>query len=224
MALPVVTAWSYSRWSDYDKCPLFFKLKHLDKLPTQGSPAMDRGNVIHKLSEDFALGKIKKLPTELKNYAEKFAHLKALKPMVEQQWGFKSDWTHTGRQGWFGDDVWFRAKADAFAVYEDNTGDLIDHKTGKKYETNKDQVELFALAGFMRLPQLTHITARLWYLDLPEKEEVVLEFPRSEVPRIQKEWNGRVRPMFNDRKFPPKPNDKCHWCDFSVRKGGPCKF
>jgi hypothetical protein len=222
----MVTAWSYSRWADYDQCPAKFKYKHLDRLPAPGSAAMARGNEIHKVAENYVKGKTNKVPPELKNFSAKFQQLRGLDAMVEQEWGFKKDFVYTGRKGWFGDDVWFRAKADVFIVYEDKTGDLIDHKTGKKYETNKDQVELFTLAGFRRLPELTHITTRLWYLDIEDEDEqeVIAEYTAHDAALIQRDWNKKVIPMFSDRKFAPKPNNKCGWCDFSARKGGPCKF
>lgn len=223
-AFPLPTAWSYSRWADYDQCPAKFKYKHLMKLPEPGSPAMQRGNDIHKLAENYLLGKIKALPSELKNYKESMSHLRSLKPMVEQAWGFRRDWSHTGRQGWFGDDVWLRAKADAFAVYDDDTADLVDHKTGKKYETNVDQMELFTATAFMRIPTLKEVTTRLWYLDLPPSEEVEKTYSRSDFERIKASWEKKVRPMFADKKFAPKPNSKCGWCAFSKAKGGPCKF
>ena len=34
-----VTAWSYSRLSDYQQCPAKFKHKHMDKLPDPPGPA-----------------------------------------------------------------------------------------------------------------------------------------------------------------------------------------
>lgn len=223
---PLVTAWSYSRYADYTQCPLMFKLKHMDRLPSPGSAAMERGNTIHKLAEDFTTGKIKKAPLELKHFASKFAELKKLSPIVEQNWGFKRDWAWTGRQGWFGDDVWLRAKADVAVVYDDNTAEVIDHKTGKKYDTNEDQVELFSATVFRRFPQVTHVTTRLWYLDIadPGENEVIREYSAADAARIEKDWEKRVRPMFADRKFPPKPSQKCGWCAFSKAKGGPCKF
>jgi hypothetical protein len=223
-ALPAVTAWSYSRYSDYDRCPAFFKYKHLEKRPEPGSPAMARGNTIHKMAEDYLTGKLKTLPPELKNYKSSFNQLRGMGPMVEQAWGFKKDFTWTGRQGWFGDDVWFRAKADAFIVYDDNTADLIDHKTGKKYEVNNDQVELFTLAAFMRVPTLEKVTTRLWYLDMHPSEEVEKDFTRDDAARIQKEWSKKVVPMFVDKKFAPKPNRWCGRCTFAKANGGPCKF
>lgn len=221
---PLVTAWSYSRYSDYTQCPLMFKLKHIDRLPSPGSAAMDRGTAIHKLAEDYTLGKLKKIPPELKNFESQFKAVKGLNPVVEQNWGFKKDWAWIGRPGWFGDDVWFRAKVDLGLVYDDNTGEVIDHKTGKKYDTNEEQVELFSLSAFRRYPQLMEVTARLWYLDLADDNEVVREYTRADAAKIAKDWEKKVRPMFADRKFPPRPSQKCAWCAFSKHKGGQCKF
>ena len=34
-----VTAWSYSRLSDYQQCPARFKRKHIDKLPAPADRA-----------------------------------------------------------------------------------------------------------------------------------------------------------------------------------------
>lgn len=222
-----LTAWSYSRYSDYMRCPLYFKLNYLDKsIQGQSSAAMDRGTKIHKLAEDYALGKLKKLPDELKNFKDQFAQLKTMKPMVEQNWGFKNDWAWTGKPGWFGDDVWLRVKMDVAIEYDDNTGEVIDHKTGRKYGVNMEQVELFGAAAFMRLPNLTHVTTRLWYLDIADKDEQeeVFEMTAAEAVLIRRDWDKKVRPMFNDRRFAPKPNDKCRYCPASNANGGVCKF
>jgi hypothetical protein len=227
MTTPLVTAWSYSRYADYTRCPLFFKLKHLDRsLKDEGSAAMNRGSTIHKLAEDYVLGKLKKMPPELANFKDQFNELKALRPMVEQNWGFRNDWSWTGKPGWFGDEVWFRAKCDVAIKYEDNTAEVIDHKTGRKYGSNTDQVELFGASVFTRFPGVTDVTVRLWYLDIADhtENEDTLDLTAADGVRIRKDWDKRVRPMFNDRKFAPKPNDKCKWCPASNANGGTCKF
>jgi hypothetical protein len=195
-------------------------------LQDEGSAAMRRGGDIHKLAESYTLGRLRKFPPELNNFKKEFVHLKTLHPMVEQNWGFRSDWSWTGRPGWFGDDVWLRVKADAFALYDDDTADLIDHKTGRKYATNDEQVNLFGAVAFMRIPALKRVRIRLWYLDVadPKEKEVLVEMTAREATTVRKDWDKKIKPMFNDRRFAPKPNDKCKWCPASNANGGVCKF
>jgi hypothetical protein len=42
-----ITAWSYSRYEQYVRCPLQFKLAVIDKVKTPVSDAMDRGRRLH---------------------------------------------------------------------------------------------------------------------------------------------------------------------------------
>jgi hypothetical protein len=224
MALPPVLAWSYSRYADYKQCPAKFMYKHLKKLPDPGSPAMNRGNVIHKLAEDFIKAKID-LPPELENVKTELEFLKDNMAVAEENWGFRNDWGWIGRPGWFGDDVWFRAKTDVRLLYEDDTLLLGDWKTGKKYFSNEEQIELFALAGYRRFPTVTEVDTRLWYTDVEgDDNEVQRTYNAKELEAIQRDWTKRVVPMFKDKRFAPTPNDKCGWCPFSAGKGGPCKF
>jgi RecB family exonuclease len=226
MTLPPVTAWSYSRYADYKQCPAKFMYKHLMKLPDPPSPAMARGNLIHKMAEDYVKSPRKpKLEPELKGVAAELEHCRQAKAIAEQAWGFKADFNWTGRPGWFGDDVWFRMKADVAVVYDDNTGLVGDWKTGKKYFSNEEQVELFGAVTLMRFPNWTEVDVRLWYTDSPpDDNEIQRVYTAEEAVAIRADWAKRVVPMFRDRKFAPTPNDKCGWCAFSKAKGGPCKF
>lgn len=229
MSAPLVTAWSFSRWSDYDQCPAKFKYKHIDRLPDPGSAAMQRGNDIHKIAEryvDTYPGRGHRgpppMPPELMKFSKQFAELRDHDVDLEQSWGFRRDWGWIGRPGWFGDDVWYRQKNDVAVKYPDKTIDIIDHKTGKMYESNEQQVRLQSLGSFKRYPGTLHVTARLWYLD--SGDEIIFEYPAADMAAIQKDWDRRVQPMFNDRRFAPRPNSKCGWCPYSKAKGGPCKF
>lgn len=231
-----VTAWSFSRWNDYDRCPLYFKAKHIDRNPRckESSPAMERGSKVHKAGEVFLLTPKAKLPPEYVNFKTEMAQLKGLDPLVEQQWGFTADWkpaTATARDpnGWFAPDTWLRIVTDVSVIYEDNTADVIDFKTGKMYGHNQDQMDLFSTGPFMKYPELEHVTTRLWYLDVPDPKGtganvIQQEFTRDDFERIKKQWGKRIVPMFQDKKFPPKANPKCKWCPLSKANGGECKF
>lgn len=223
--LPPLTAWSYTRYADYKRCPMFFAYKHLLRFREPPGPAMERGRVIHKEGEAYltAPRKPRKVPESYGNFRSEMEQLRGLNPSVEQQWGFTRDWTPTD---WFGKDCWVRNVLDVCVVYDDDTADVIDHKTGKKYGSNDEQMELFALSTFAKFPQLVHVTTRLWYLDIadPRENKVEADFAVKEVAALKKDWDKKVKPMFADRKFPPRPNDKCRFCFLSQAKGGPCKF
>lgn len=218
-----LTAWSYSRYADYRRCPMFFAYKHLMGIKEPAGPAMERGSAIHKIAENYLVAPKapRTVPAELGHFAEEFRHLRKLSPTVEQQWGFTSTWEQTG---WFDSNVWVRVVLDACVLYDDNTAVVIDHKTGKKYATNEDQMQLFGLATFKRFPDLKEVSTRLWYLDQPSDNEVERVFKVGEMPAIQRDWERNVKPMFADKRFPPRPNDKCRFCFLSKSKGGPCQY
>lgn len=227
MAAPLITAWSYSRYSLYEQCPLKFRLKHIDKLPDPSGPAAERGNMVHSAAQKYLQSKRtpSDIPEALAKLSVELGQLRVARATAEQDWGFKSNWEWTGRPNWFGSEVWVRMRSDATALYEDNTGLMVDWKTGKKYDTHQVQGELSGLLMLMRYPELTEVDVRFWYSDAPAADnEMQLDVTRADVPAMQRDWERKVRPMFNDHKFPPKPNRFCGWCNYSAAKGGPCKF
>lgn len=219
-----ITAWSYSRYSDYKSCPLRFKLKYIDKRKEPGSPAMQRGGDLHKEGENYLKTpkKPRKPPEAYRHFKEEMTQLHGLKPLVECQWGFTNKWTPS--TGWFGGDTWLRIICDVVVKYDDNTVDLIDFKTGRKYDTNEEQVELFSGGAFMMWPEVTSVQTRLWYLDQPTDNEVIRNYTRSDFNRIQKDWTQKVVPMFKDKRFAPTPGQKCRFCAFAKNRGGPCVY
>lgn len=217
-----ITAWSYSRWALHEQCPLKYKLKHIDKVPEPGSAAMERGDKIHKGTAAYLDGKAPELPAEAaKHFGGFIAELKAFPDkVVEQQMGFTSGGAPTG---WFGSDTWLRVIWDAGVLYEDLTGEVIDWKTGKKYGSNQDQMELFALSFFWKYKPATHVSTRLVYLD--SGEEQFAEFSKAaDFDRLSRSWTRRGHELLGAEHFPPRPNDKCKWCAYARSAGGQCRF
>lgn len=215
-----ITSWSYSRYDLYNKCPAKAKYKFIDKLPEPPAPAMERGNVIHKLAEQYTKGELKKLPQELKLFEEEFKELRKSNPIVEQTWAFRSDWSPTVWNDWSGCAV--RIKTDAACV-DDDTLYVIDHKTGKKREGYELQLSLYALGGLLTYPDIKKVSTQLWYLD-EGGDPIVKGYEVTQLPELKADWERRVQPMLNDTRFAPKPSNECRWCPFSKSKGGPCKF
>lgn len=216
-----LTAWSYSRYNAYAACPLAFKLRYLDKSPEPPSPAMERGNKVHQaiaayLTQKGELPTEIKLPFHLSLYAEMAAFPDKL---VEHQQGFTRQWNPTG---WFSKDTWYRQVYDVALLYEDLTAEAVDHKTGKKYGSNAEQMELQALSLMCQFKPAIHVTTRLVYIDSGEEE--IAEFPVAVKEGLKSKWEAKVAPMFSDTVFAPRPNEKCRFCHFAKSKAGLCRF
>jgi CRISPR/Cas system-associated exonuclease Cas4 (RecB family) len=252
IAIKPITSWSYSRYSDYKECPLKFKLKHIDRIKEPPSAAMEKGIAVHKMAEDYIKGvacidldgkklKLGQCPGELTGLKDELDRLKKLYkrktlPMIiEDQWGFDSNWSEAAWDDWTG--CWLRVKLDE-AHYEVVEGVhylyIRDWKTGKmspyKNAEYMEQLELYALVALiMSVQENVIVVPEIGWTETGEfypAEHERVTYSREDVPRLKAEWEKRVRPMFNDKTFPPKPNHSCKWCYFSVngKNKGPCKF
>ena len=208
-----VTSWSYSAYSLYSQCPLKYKLVKIDKLKEPPSPHLERGNKIHKEMEHYLVGKLPEVPASGEKFADLLPDLRAMDPYVEQ------DWSRTQWRDW--KNCWLRVKTDVCIDYGDGSGLILDFKTGKRYDENVDQVELFSLAAMHVHPKVNNWDIRLWYLD--SGDEVTFVRNRSTKDRIKHEWLERIGPMFADETFAPRPNKFCRFCHFRKSNGGPCK-
>lgn len=236
-----VTSWSFSRYSDYKKCPLSFKLKHLDKIAEPKNDAMQRGADIHDAAEQYLKGLLPKLPAELKLFEAEFKKLrlvykkKTVGMVVEDNWSFTSEWDRTEWNNWI--KCWVRIKLDAAHHESVDSMIITDWKTGKfrpeLHEEYLEQLELYALAALILHPHLKEAKPRLVYLDqgviYPAEGDKSIVYTRADIAKLKKTWEKRVKPMFNDTVFAPRPNDKCRWCFYGQSgkaKGGPglCKF
>jgi CRISPR/Cas system-associated exonuclease Cas4 (RecB family) len=223
----------------YEECPAKFAYKNLDKLPDPGGAAMQRGTDIHKLAEDYLTGKLKALPKELALFKEEFKALKSEKiKSIEDNWVWTKDWkAETVGNDW--NNAWVRIKIDAAYINTEHMALVpIDFKTGK-YSTYKldaylDQLELYALAGLKRHPEVQIVSPRLWYLDVgvihPDPEKSELEYTRKDEAKLEKKFAKRIIPLFNDKTYKPKPSDAaCRFCPYSKAKmvngePGPCPY
>jgi len=122
-----LTAWSFTRYGDYRRCPKYFFLKHLDKIKEPSAPALERGSKIHEAAEGYAKGNLKEMPEELARFATTFNELKSKykkrtgpRVIIEDTWAFRKDWSQTRWDDWTG--CWLRVKLDA--AYYENRYDL----------------------------------------------------------------------------------------------------
>lgn len=222
MPTPVIQqikAWSYSRFKKYEGCPRAAKLVYIDRRKEPEGPALKRGSEIHKMAEDYLTGTLKKLPGELRSFAQEFKALRAVKPEVEGEWAFTKAWKECG---WFGAMVFVRMKVDATDA-RPGTGRvrIVDFKTGKVRD-DKRQLELYGLGALMRYPWAEEVRAEFWFTDQGIMHDAT--YLRKDLLKIRKKWTDSVRPMLNDKTFAPRPGEACRWCHFKKAKGGPCEY
>jgi RecB family exonuclease len=221
--------WTISALNDYEKCPARYQWSYLFDaddwlklgyrvVPSTPSPAADRGTEIHQTCEDFIKGTRPDLHPEISPaWAMQVKGLKALGATAEQMWEVDCDWQQPDPSH----PMWLRAKIDAHYQYSKGSLAVIDFKTGKVYNSNFEQVELYALLGFAKFDDVDTISAELWYFDSDEPYEKT--YSRSQAPKLARKWEGRARPLLEATSYPEKVNRFCNWCPFNPNKGGPCK-
>lgn len=247
--LVTIQAWSYSRYQEYDQCPLKAKLKCIDKLKEPDSPSGNNGTRVHAIAASWATNRVcvddqtehlrkeievllktKKVPEDLKTFEKEFAALRARKDIiVEDQWAFNRSWDKTSWFNW--KECWLRIKVDLHYVeqikrpkFKTLTRVVIrDHKTGKIHSDHDLQRSLYALGAFLTYPDVDEVEVSHWYLDAGEESPKQV-FKRKQFETLKKFWLKKTTAMLNDTTFAPKAGGYCRWCHFSKAKGGPCPF
>lgn len=241
-----ITAASYSRYTDYEKCPALAKYKHVERLKEPSNPALEKGNLIHALAQVWVSGKLppremdnfkfyrkleavidnKKIPEELERFEEEFAKLRKVKAVCEQQWAFNEDWSEGD---WFSKTAWLRIKVDAFWLEQVKTKKLtsttvhiIDYKTGREYPTHDEQRSLYALGAFLMFPDVARVVAWHWYLDAGVERKG--DWSSAAADGLKTYWQRNFTAMLNDRTFAPNPNPGCRYCHFRKSNQGPCEY
>lgn len=217
------TSWSYSRYDDYMMCPAFARYKHLDKMPVPQGPALARGDTIHKEAHAYVTGRLRRLPASLQLFKQEFTALRKIDGDNEDKLALSARWEIVDFFDW--DKAWCRMIVDRSHIdpKTPKLAHIIDYKTGRTIKPNYvEQLELYAVAMFIKHPQVQRVKTGLWFLDQGDiKDET---YTRGDLQRLINTWQGRVRGMLRDTRFAPRPGDRCRYCPFSASKGGPCKY
>lgn len=221
-----ITSASFSKLMDFESCAFKAFLKHCERIPDpKPNPYAERGTVIHGKAEDFLNRKIKTLPDELMKFKDEFLALKKRDPStleMEQEWGFDREWNITPYKT-----AWLRMKADLIVHDSPVHALAVDYKTGKKFGNeikHGEQLQVYALATFIRYPELQEITTELWYLDVDDLTSVKVTRERA-LERFLRVFDRRFRKMTDAKVFPPNPNIfSCKYCPYGHVTGtGDCK-
>jgi RecB family exonuclease len=222
----LVPSWSYSALSTFEECPYRIYLTRVKKHKEAKNEAADRGTQIHTLAEEFVTGQRgNELPQELAKFRSDLGRYAAAhnenKIEVEQEWAFDINWEPTD---WFADNVWGRVKLDVFLRDDPTSAELVDYKTGKRFGNeikHLGQGQIYAVAAFMRYPELQFLKVRFLYLDHGEVLEKTYTRERAMVflPTVHK----RAIKLTSAKEFKPRPSTHvCRWCPH--KESGVCQW
>ena len=220
----MISSWSHSKLSDFDRCKRMFWLKHDQRIPEPERPlppgktehANDRGTRIHDNCEGYVRGDHDALPPEAdKHFGYQLDLLRTMYTdgmvSLEGEWGMNDDWEPTEWKT-----AWLRLKLDAMVMIDPTHAIVIDYKTGKKWNNevkHAEQLQLYQLVTFLRYPKLEKVTAELWYLDQDEVTSVT--FTRAQGLRFKDGFNRRGIAALSQIAYPPNPNiHSCRWCPY----------
>lgn len=229
----MIKAWSYSRLTTFEQCPLRAKIAYVDRIPEPERPLPagktehpnDRGTRIHEAAELFVKGGVE-LITELKDFKDEFENLRSLyaagQVSLEGEWGINREWMPVG---WMAREVWCRVKLDAMVRLSDTQAVVIDYKTGKKAGNevkHAEQTQLYAIATMDRFPSMEIITAELWYTD--QNDMTSFEFTREDIERYRERYDARGEKMTSETEFVARPSIfNCKWCPYAPNATGHCE-
>lgn len=212
------TRWSYSSITTYESCPAKWYYSYIEQLPYQPSAAMVRGTRLHSDCEGYVKGEIMVVPFELKKVALRLEDFKQKGAKAEEVWLLDKEWNPTEDQ----DEAWIKAIIDVHYLTP-GVLNLTDYKSGREYPEHKEQLELYAVIGLCKYPELKRAEYEALYLDGGYTSNHGAVLRGDMLDQKRKNWNARAIRIFEDNTYLPNPGGACRWCDYSGKRGGPCK-
>lgn len=220
-------ALSHSRLSDFQQCPLKFKLKYMDKAENFQMKQEDksihlvRGDNIHKALENYL---IKRKSGENDVGASSLPEVEQTKPLIEKLVGlFGIDNVHPEAQvsindawkqvDWFDRESYYRAIFDLICL-SDDVAMIGDYKTGKFRDyapaSGKGQLEL-ASAIALSLWPVKEVKTMYIYVD--HKKTIQKTYTQDNRIELVDYFNSQHEAVNTEANFDPKANDFCKWCE-----------
>lgn len=217
-----MSRWSYSKLSTYEKCPSKKKYKYdlRVEVTTPQHPAALRGNQLHADLENNLGKSLYEVPEWIRPH---HPHLERYQNgQKEQRIELDNEWAPLGDNT--EEEPWLVAIIDLCDV-KDLYATVVDYKSGKRYSSHPEQIELYSLSVLCKLPELARVEGLNYYLDeKPGSWGKPVYVTRDAVPEVKARWNSRVLMMDSDTECAPRPGFYCKWCEYSKTSGGPCQF
>lgn len=218
-------ALSHSRLSDFNQCPLKFKLKYIDKavnfqMDATKSPHLVRGGNVHKALENYII----KVNAGEQNISESsLPEVEATKPFIqnifssfgavhpELQISVNQGWKHVE---WFDKASYYRVIFDVLAIRPAEVF-VGDFKTGKfsNYTPSNGygQLELSSAIALSIYPEAEKVSNAYIYVD--HKKTVTKIYTQKDLPRLKDHFISEHQKVNAEENFDAKVNEFCKWCE-----------
>lgn len=205
-------AWSYSKLSAFELCPLKYKYDLENQTNHPPNEISIYGQNVHKFFEQYVQNGTK-LPLDVRHHTKLLDRLKRMgEPLAEQKLAINRNLEPTD---WMASDVWLRAIVDFAAISPKGIGVVCDYKTGKR-RLDWEQVEL--QAAVLNCYELdyeidSYVLSYYW---TREKEFDKKVFPSSQMPEVWNTFLPRAKHMEEEvakGNYPARANFLCaNWC------------
>ena len=222
-------ALSHSRLSDFNQCPLKFKLKYIDKHPlfkmddANKSVHLVRGTNVHAALEKYLVKRKAGEPENLTT-SKNLPEVNSTIPLIERYINFfgldnmhperqiciDSDWK---QQDWFSKKAYYRAIFDVIGIGS-NIAFIGDYKTGKFTDyTPKNGYGQLELSAGIALSIFDVEKVNTMYLYVDHKQTVQKEFTQADKGRIMTHFIAEHEKVNAEVNFDPCKNQYCRFCD-----------
>jgi putative RecB family exonuclease len=229
---------SYSRVDTYERCPLKFRFRYIDKFPSTPSPDLSWGSAIHAALEAWWDQKLPNPPPVEVMYRalyerwddagfegmsrdEKLVWYRHARNILARHYELYAQnyIPAVACEQWFeldlGDDVALVGSIDHVARTGDGGLGIVDWKTNRRARSRAD------VAASLQLAVYALATRELWG---QEPEWVALDFVvpgvRVTVGRAEIDVDGAIgrlrqaADLIRAERFDPSPSPLCKWCDY----------
>lgn len=226
--------YSYSKMSVYHTCPKQFWYEYVikQKVPFEPSYHLDKGDLVHGLTEAALKGKLKTY--KVKDYKalteeqvrETFALTKAF-------WKTDTFSKIRNAQGARDIECWMNLDDDLkpvtrkstingkidFMLRGPRTGLIVDWKTGGKskealeqWPKDYDQLQIYSLWCLQKYKNLEAVKAQYVFVEHDHVQDLVVM--RSEVEKLRDKFLGVISTIESDNDWKKRESKLCAWCDF----------
>lgn len=228
-------ALSHSRLSDFNQCPLKFKLKYIEKAPNFQMKQEDksihlvRGDNVHKALEAYL---IKRKAGQENIAPSTLPEVEQTRPLIERyikmfgidnvhpeaQVSINSEWQQVE---WFDKKSYYRAILDLIAR-AGNIALIGDYKTGrfKDYAPANGYGQL-ELSSAIALSIFDVDEVKTIYLYVDHKKTIQKQYTRADKNRLVDHFTAEHDKVNSEKNFDPTSNEFCTYCESTKSQ---CKF